>query len=207
MSGIANAALTMPGRVVALASCSSERSVRICDISASSATTSPGTRIPGRVPRGIRQRYGPTRSSLTATVTREPLVGRRRPAATAGPREPDQRDTDADEARELGHAEAAEIEAVESQLLDGEAADGVEADVREEQPARARREARPEPEDEHPEDGEVPQRLVEERRVEIVERLEVHRARRARVPRDVELPGQVGRTPERLLVEEVPPAT
>src|SRR5205809_1033535 len=56
MSGIASAALTIPGRVAPLAICSSEASLRMEVSRRSSATTRPGTRIPRPASRGIRQR-------------------------------------------------------------------------------------------------------------------------------------------------------
>ena len=64
--------------------------------------------------------------------------------------------------------------------------------------------ARPQPHDEREEHGEVPQRLVEERRMEI---LVLRDARRPMSRRDVELPRHVGRPAERFFVEEVPPAS
>src|SRR6266542_378527 len=64
MSGIASAALTIPGSVAPLASCASAASLRICPINTSSATTSPGTRIPASALRGMRHRYAPTRSTF-----------------------------------------------------------------------------------------------------------------------------------------------
>jgi hypothetical protein len=56
MSGIASDAFTMPGSVAPLATCSSDASERIPAIRVSSATTSPGTRMPGRASGGMRQR-------------------------------------------------------------------------------------------------------------------------------------------------------
>src|SRR5262249_57822523 len=50
---------------------------------------------------------------------------------------------------------------------------------------------------------EVPERLVEERRMEVVE---LRVAERAMLGRDVELPRQIGRPPEGFFVEEVTPA-
>src|SRR5438034_69693 len=88
-------------------------------------------------------------------------------------------------------------------ICSGEATDRVEADVAEEERAGAAGESRAEPGDEKPEHHEVPDRLVEEGRVEVlvlaVAELAVRR-------RDVELPRQVRRTAVGLLVEEVPPA-
>ena len=61
---MASEAFTMPGRVAPLAICSSEASLRMDSISASSATTSPGTRMPRALSCGTRQRYGDTRSTF-----------------------------------------------------------------------------------------------------------------------------------------------
>src|SRR2546426_11848602 len=97
-----------------------------------------------------------------------------------------------------------EPEAVEPQRLDGEAPDRVEADVAEEERARVLAQRRAQPPDQRDEDGEVPDRLVQERRVEVLELAEARRPMRGR---DVELPRHVGRPAERLLVEEVPPAS
>src|SRR5437588_233567 len=105
----------------------------------SSATTRAGTRIPRFASAGISQRYGPRRSSLRDSAPRF-VVARIRQRALARPREPRDRDGDAEDARELGDAEGPEPEAVEPDGLDEEAADGIEAEVREEEPARLARE-------------------------------------------------------------------
>ncbi len=63
---MASAARTMPGSVAPLASCASAASVRIWRMIGSSATTSPGTRMPGAASGGMRQRYGPTCSTRIA---------------------------------------------------------------------------------------------------------------------------------------------
>src|SRR5882724_1097214 len=200
MSGIAIAALTMPGSVAPLATCSSAASLWIDSIRWSSATTRPGTRIPRLASCGIRQRYGPTRSRRKSPSSRS-ARGRRRGAA-ARPGHSGHRDEHADDARELRHADGAEPEAVEPERLDGEAADRVEAHVREEERPRARAEPRAQPPDEQQKDREVPQRLVEEGRVEV---LVLGVAERTVLGRDVELPRQIGRTAEGFIVEEVAP--
>src|SRR5213083_2387507 len=200
MSGIASAALTIPGRVAPLASCSSAASLRMEAIRRSSATTRPGTRIPRPASRGIRQRYGPICSSCMAPG----LAGGERRCAATCPGHARHGDDDAEHARELRHAVGAEPEAVEPERLDREATDRVEADVAEEERARATGESRSEPGGEEPEHHEVPDRLVEEGRVEI---LVLAEAERAVWRRDVELPRKVRRPAERLFVEEVPPAS
>ena len=101
-------------------------------------------------------------------------------------------------------ANAAElVRRVDAQHLDPEAADAVEEDVEGEQaPGRIV----PEPaldEEEHPGGSEVPQRLVQERRVE---RLVVDVVDRAVLGIDLEAPRQVGRPAEQLLVPPVPEA-
>src|SRR5712692_8240988 len=166
MSGIARAARTIPGSVAPLASCSSEASLLMDAISRSSATTRPGTRMPRRSSRGIRQSWGPTCSSCMRRRLRSAGGGGRR--AAPRPREPHDGDEDAGDARELGDAEGAQPEAVEPQPLDREPAQGVEAEVAEEERARPPAQARAQPGDEERENEEVPDRLVEERRVEVV---------------------------------------
>src|SRR5437773_4368553 len=131
------------------------------------------------------------------------LAGGDRRRATARPGRARHGDDDAEHARELRHAVRAEPEAVEPERFDREAADRVEADVVEEERARADGEPRAEPGDEEAEHHEVPDRLVEKRRVEV---LVLAEAEWSVLRRDVELPRQVGGPPERLLVEEVPPA-
>src|SRR5256885_3003558 len=79
----------------------------------------------------------------------------------------------------------------------------VETEVAEEERAGSVAEPGAEPGDEQTEDQEVPQRFVEERRVEVLVLGEAERPPRGR---DVEPPRQIGGRPERLLVEEVPPA-
>src|SRR2546425_6115773 len=201
MSGIAIAALTMPGSVAPLAICWSDASLRIDSMRRSSATTRPGTRMPRSASWEIRQRYGPTRSRCIQLPFRLPRGWRCRAAVRPG--DPGHRDQHADDARDLWDTERAEPEAVESERLDGEAADRVEADVGEEQRPRARGKPRTQPSDEQQKDPEVPERLVEEGRVKV---LELGVAERTVLRRDGELPRQVGRTTEGLLVEEVPPA-
>src|SRR5262249_47863463 len=127
MSGIAIAAFTMPGSVAPLATCSSEASLLIDSIRRSSATTRPGTRMPRLESCGIRQRYGPTRSSCILPPSRS--AGDRRGGTVVRPRHPDEPDQHAHDARELGNAERSEPEAVEPERLDREAADRVETDV------------------------------------------------------------------------------
>src|SRR2546428_610795 len=111
---------------------------------------------------------------------------------------------DVEPARGLRHAVGAGPEAVEPERLDREATDRVEADVAEEERARAAGESRAEPGGEEPEHHEVPDRLVEEGRVEV---LVLAEAERAVWRRDVELPRKIRRSAERLFVEEVPPAS
>src|SRR5206468_3325994 len=115
---------------------------------------------------------------------------RHRRGAMPRPREADHGHEHAEHARELRHAKVAEPEAVEPQRLDGEAPDRVEADVAEEERARVLAQRRAQPADQRDEDGEVPDRLVQERRVEV---LELPEARRPMRGRDVELPRHVGR--------------
>src|SRR5215510_15107157 len=201
MSGIAIAALTIPGSVAPLAICSSEASLLIDSMRRSSATTRPGTRMPRLASLGIRQRYGPTRSSCIRPPSRS--AGDRRGGTAVGPRHPDDCDEHAGDARELGNAERAEPEAVEAERLDREAADRVETDVGEEEGTRAAAEPRAQPPDQHQEHREVPDRLVEKRRVEV---LVLGVAEGTMLRRDIELPGQIGRPAEGFLVEEVPPA-
>src|SRR3989442_356507 len=201
MSGMASAALTIPGSVAPFASCSSDASRRMCEISASSATISPGTRMPGLAAGGIRKRYGPTCSSFIGLGARG-SVRRTRPAIRPG--DADERHDHAGQARELRDAELSHPEAVETERLDREASDRVEPDIGEEERARMLAQPRPQPGDQHHEDGEVPHRLIEKRRVEVLELAEPGRPVRGR---DVELPGQVRRPPEGLLVEEVAPTS
>src|SRR5437879_1773550 len=140
MSGIAIAALTMPGNVAPLATCSSDASVRIDSIRWSSATTRPGTRVPRPGSCGTRQSNGPT---PTGPPPPSSCAARgRRGGAAARPGHSGHRHEHADDARELRHADRAEPEAVEPEHLDGEAPDRVETDVCEEQRPRARPEPR-----------------------------------------------------------------
>ena len=88
--------------------------------------------------------------------------------APPGPGEADDRHGDAGEARELGDAEARDPEAVQAQALDREAAHRVEADIPEDEGAGLVAIARPQPAHEGEEDGEVPEGLVQERRVEVL---------------------------------------
>src|SRR5712692_744243 len=205
MSGIAIAAFTIPGSVAPLASWVSEASVRMCAISTSSATINAGTRIPFPASRGIRQRYGPTRSTFMDPEYRSSCRGRLHDgrAAAVEPGQTGHGDGHADDARELRDAEGAEPEAVQPDRFDREAPDRVEADVAEEQRPRTVPETRAEHQHEEQEHEQVPQRLVEERRMEEVG---LREARRPVRRRDVELPRQGGRPAERLFVEEVPPA-
>src|SRR5262245_8773988 len=128
MSGMARAALTMPGSIAPLASCSREASLRICAMSRSSATTRAGTRIPGLASGGIRHRYGATCSIFIRIIVTALAGGGGCYAATA-PRDSDHGDQDADHARELGNADRSEPEAIEPDGFDRKAADGVEPDV------------------------------------------------------------------------------
>src|SRR5436309_3537348 len=220
MSGIAIAARTIPGKVAPLAIWSSDASERIDSIRRSSATTRAGTRMPRLSSWAIRQRYESTRSRRISSIVslrhagrqprdrraarpRRSAGGRRFGGAAARPGHSRHRDEDADHARELRHADRAEPEAVQPERLDGEAADRVKADVREEEGAGARPQARAQQTDEQQEDDEIPQRLVEEGRMEV---LELGVAERAVLGRDVELPRQIGRPPEGLFVEEIAPA-
>src|SRR2546425_8628585 len=121
----------------------------------------------------------------------------RRCGAAARPGHSGHRDEHADDARELRDADRAEPEAVEPQRFDREAADRVETDVGEEERPRARGEPRAQPSDEQQKDREVPERLVEERRVKV---LELGVAEGTVFGRDVELPRQGGWTAEGFLV-------
>src|SRR3972149_4251430 len=104
----------------------------------------------------------------------------------------DNRQNDPDPAGQLGDPDRAEHEAVGPEPLDDQPPHGVEPEVH---PEEARRRPR-DPAAKHPEEGggdqEIPARFVEERAV-----------RRG----NVELPGQRRGGAERLLVEEVAPAT
>src|SRR5262249_850749 len=106
-------------------------------------------------------------------------------------------------ARELWHAEIADPEAVEPKGLDRETPDRVEADVAKEERAGILTQPWPKPRHERHEDGEGPQRLVEERRGGELELPEAGGTVRRG---DVELAGHGGGPAERLRVEEVPPA-
>src|SRR5262249_60850981 len=108
MSGIAIAALTIPGSVAPLAICSSEASLLIDSMRRASATTRPGTRMPRLASRGIRQRYGPTRSSCILLLSRS--AGSRRRGTAVRPPHPDQRDEQTQDAGELRDAEGAATE-------------------------------------------------------------------------------------------------
>src|ERR671934_2038288 len=101
MSGIARAAFTIPGSIAPLASCSSEASLRICAMSASSATTSAGTRMPGFVSGGIRQRYGLTCSTFIGVLIVPRSADGDGRGTTMRPGEPQDRDDDAGDAGEL----------------------------------------------------------------------------------------------------------
>src|SRR5688572_7452208 len=204
MSGIASAARTIPGSVAPFASCASAASVRIWRISGSSATTRPGTRMPGAASGGMRQRNGPTCSTCTAQHPAAASARGQARRAPARPQETEPGDDKADEAGNLRNPEAADPEAVEPQRLDGEPSDRVEADVAEEQRAGSIAQLGTQPHHEGQEHGEVPDRLVKKRRMEVVELREAGRAMRRR---DIELPRQIRGTTERFLVEEVPPAT
>src|SRR5438128_1782170 len=103
------------------------------------------------------------------------LAGGERRGATAHPGHARHGNDDAEHARELRHAVIAEPEAVEPERLDRETADRVEADVGEEERARAAGEPRAEPADEKAEHHEVPDRLVEKRRVEVLVLAEAER--------------------------------
>ena len=119
-----------------------------------------------------------------------------------GEEEAAERQRDADETRDLGDPEGAHPEAVHADRFDQEAADGVEADVEVEDRARPIGEPPPRA-DQRDEHERVPERLVEEGRVEVL----VPRVLEGAVLRgNVEPPGQVGGGTEGLLVEEVAPA-
>ena len=187
MSGIASAALTTPGSVAPLAICSREASLWIAVISASSATTSAGTRIPGRASGGMRQRNGPTRSmfirdchdrskpgasrracgrrALDLRARRAHAAGQPALGAVARPGQANHRHQHTHQARQLRDAEGTQPEAVEPEGLDQEAADRVETDVAEEQRARAARAGAAVARSRGAANTrEVPQRFVEERR-------------------------------------------
>src|SRR5437879_1886756 len=129
--------------------------------------TRPGTRMPRLASCGIRQRYGPTRSRRKLPSSRS-AGGRRCRGAATRPGHARDGDEHADDARQLRDTDRAEPEAVQPQGLDGETADRVETDVREEQSARPMPEPRAQNSDEQQEDREVPDRLVEEGRVEVL---------------------------------------
>jgi hypothetical protein len=90
----------------------------------------------------------------------------------AGPAEEqgyaDQREDHADHARELGDAKGTEHESVRAEGFGHEAAHGVEPEVSEEEGAGGPLEAPAKHEEEKEKDDEVPDRLVEERRMEIL---------------------------------------
>ena len=90
---------------------------------------------------------------------------------------------------------------VDAEPLDPEAADAVAEDVHRQQPPAGRPEPLVDPE-QHTAEGEVPQRLVQERRVE---RRARRRAGRQVLVVDLQRPREVGRPPEQLLVEVVAP--
>src|SRR5947209_19701010 len=130
MSGIAIAALTMPGSVAPLAICWSDASLRIDSMRRSSATTRPGTRMPRPASWEIRQRYGPTRSRCIQLPFRLPRGWRCR--ATVRPGDPGHRDRHADDSRDLRATHRDEPEPLESERLDGDATDRGEAAAGEE---------------------------------------------------------------------------
>src|SRR5918992_3296335 len=75
MSGMANAASTMPGSVATFWSCSSERSERIASSSSASANSRAGTRMSGRALAGISHSVSSTRrGSDIEHHPREPAV-------------------------------------------------------------------------------------------------------------------------------------
>src|SRR5881296_2289361 len=90
----------------------------------------------------------------------------------AGPAEEhghaDQREQDPDHAGELGDANGTEHEGVRAESFGHEAAHGIETEVGEEEGAGSALEAPAKHEVEEQEDDEVPDRLVEERRMEIL---------------------------------------
>src|SRR4029453_12076447 len=150
MSGMASAALTTPGSVAPLAVCASEASLWIALIRASSATTSAGTRIPGRASGGMRQRNEPMRSMFTGDCSDqfEPGANRRgralalrargahaagQPALSAGacPGQARHRHQHTHEACQLRDTEGPHPEAVQPDALHQEAADPAKTDVRE----------------------------------------------------------------------------
>src|SRR5262249_10332808 len=147
-------------------------------------------RAPARACRAPRQEEcarDKDRSARRASLTTAPVsAGGDGCRAMSCPGQPDHGDDHAEHARELWHAEIADPEAVEPKGLDRETPDRVEADVAKEERAGILTQPWPKPRHERHEDGEVPQRLVEERRVEVLELPEAGRTVRRR---DVELPG------------------
>ena len=125
----------------------------------------------------------------------------------AGPaqqqRNADQRRHDAESTDELGDAEGSEHQRVGPQRLGEDTTARVQPHVAEEQGARRFLAPTTQDANQEQEDAEIPQRLVEERGME--EFAPGVRQRSVR-GRDVELPGQLGRSPECFLVEEVAPA-
>src|SRR5262249_40212822 len=96
--------------------------------------------------------------------------------APAHPDEAGDGKQDTCDARELRDAERAQPVAVEAQRLDRESPHRVEPDIPEEEPARSIMPARPQPPREQREHGEVPQRFVEEGRMEALDGLVGERA-------------------------------
>src|SRR5262249_42628978 len=148
-------------------------------------------------------RYNRSRSVLASLPSLGAGRSVSRTCPAVGPGDADEGDDHTGQAGELRDTELAHPEAVETERLDGEAPDRIEPDVREEKRARVLAQPRPQPRHEQQENGEIPQRLVEKGRMEV---LELAEPRRPVSGRDVELPGQVRRPPEGFLVEEVPPA-
>src|SRR5262249_38709094 len=130
----------------------------------------------------------------------------RRPPRGGGPppgREADPRPHVPPAAHELRDPQRAQHEAVGPEPLDKESSERVDPEVGQEQGTRRPLKPPPEGEVEEEEADGIPERLVEEGRME---ELLVHEGRRPAGLRDVELPGQVGRPAERLFVEEVAPS-
>ena len=116
----------------------------------------------------------------------------------------EQRGGHAEQAHELRDANGAEHEGIRAERFGHEAAHRVQAEVDQEEGARRALEALAKHPDEQREHHRVPERFVQEGRVE---ELGLGVFERALARRDEELPRQIRRRAEGLLVEEVAPAS
>src|SRR5215470_10841753 len=116
---------------------------------------------------------------------------------------PDEREGHSHHARELSDANGPEHERIRAQRLREEPAHRVEAQIRQEQRAGRPLESLAEHHHEEEEHREVPQRLVEERGMEVLVLRVLDGPMRGR---DEQPPRQIRGRAERLLVEEVAPA-